>query len=94
MDRLAEARKIVHEAKASRWEPIDTAPKMKNILMWAATDVSETGEIKNWKMDTGYWSSGAHCWVWSGNQLRKYDIQPTHWQPLPAPPTSEERQQS
>jgi hypothetical protein len=68
------------------WQSIETAPKMKNILLWAATDVSDSGEIKNWKMDTGYWSTGAECWTWSGYQVRKYDIQPTHWQPLPPPP--------
>lgn len=68
------------------WQPIETAPKMKNLLLWAATDVGENGEIKNWKMDTGYWSSGVECWVWSGYQVRKVDIQPTHWMSLPDPP--------
>jgi hypothetical protein len=70
----------------SEWRSIQTAPHMKNLLLWAATDVADTGEIKNWKMDTGYWSEGAQCWTWSGYQVRKYDIQPTHWMPLPEPP--------
>jgi hypothetical protein len=68
------------------WRPIETAPKMKNIILWAATDVSDSGEIKNWKMETGYWNAGAETWVWGGSQVRKYDIQPTHWLPMPPPP--------
>jgi hypothetical protein len=68
------------------WNTIETAPKMKNLLLWAATDIDEAGQIKNWKMDTGYWSSGVERWVWSGYQVRKSDIQPTHWMPLPEPP--------
>jgi hypothetical protein len=78
----------------SGWRPIGTAPRMKCILLWGATDVAE-GEIKNWKMDTGYWSTGAETWVWEGRQVRKYDPQPTHWMPLPEPPiigTSAERE--
>lgn len=72
------------------WRPIETAPKMKAVLLWAATDVAESGEIKNWKMDTGYRSTGAETWVWEGRQLRKYDVQPSHYLPLPAPPASED----
>jgi hypothetical protein len=68
------------------WKSIKTAPKNKTILLWAATDIGESGEIKNWHMDTGYWSSGAECWVWEGRQVRKYDVQPTHWMLLPDPP--------
>jgi hypothetical protein len=73
-------------AATATWQPIETVPKMKNILLWAATDIGDDGAIRNWKMDTGYWSSGAECWTWSGYQVRKYDIHPTHWQPLPAAP--------
>lgn len=79
---------IVERFNSQEWQPIETAPKMKNIIIWAATDISESGEIRNWKMDTGYWSAGIQCWIWCGYEVRKYDIQPTHWMPLPALPTA------
>jgi Protein of unknown function (DUF551) len=68
------------------WQLIKSAPKNKTVILWAATDVADNGEIKNWKMDTGYWSCAAECWTWEGCQVRKYDVQPTHWMPLPEPP--------
>jgi hypothetical protein len=77
---------IVYWESFLRWETIDTAPKMKNLLLWAATDISDDGEVKNWKMETGYWNIGAECWVWGGIQLRKYDVQPTHYMLLPPAP--------
>ena len=75
------------------WRPISTAPKMKTILMWAATDIADDGRIRNWKMATGFWHSGyadhidMSPWEWNGRQLAKYEVQPTHWMPLPAAPT-------
>ena len=68
------------------WQPIETAPKMKNILMWAATDISDFGEIRNWKIATGYWSTGHDAWIWDGSALKTFDVKPTHWMPLPDPP--------
>ncbi len=76
-----------------QWRPIETAPKMKTLLLWAVTDIGEDGEIKNWKMATGSWHTGYENdatrtpWEWGGRQLMKYEIQPTHWQPLPAAPS-------
>lgn len=83
------ARACLNAAIGASWHAIDTAPKMKNILLFAVTDIGENGEIKNWKMDTGYWSAGSNGWVWSGYQLRSYDIQPTHWVCCPKPPAIE-----
>lgn len=67
----------------NEWQPIETAPKMRTILLWALTD-TETG---NWKMETGFWHTGYDNWTWEGRQIKSYDHQPTHWQPLPDPPT-------
>lgn len=69
----------------SEWQTIETAPKMRTILLWAATHI-EDGVIKNWKMDTGFWFTGHEAWSWEGRILAEYDVQPTHWQPLPEPP--------
>lgn len=73
-------------ALREQWQPADTAPKQKIVLLWAITD-TETG---NWKMATGCWMPGygddPGGWDWDGRRLRSYDIQPTHFMPLPAPP--------
>lgn len=77
----------------SEWQPIETAPKMKTLLLFAVTDIGEGGKINNWKMATGCWCTGYENddkrtpWEWGGHQLMKYEIQPTHWMPLPRPPT-------
>jgi hypothetical protein len=77
--------------KMDKWQPIETAPKMKTILLFAVTDIDEDGTIRNWKMGTGFWHTGwenddIHSpWEW-GRQLYKYELYPTHWMPLPNPP--------
>jgi hypothetical protein len=73
------------------WQPIETAPKMKTILLFAVTEIAEDGTVLNWRMESGYWNSGwenddnRSPWNW-GYQLYKSDVQPTQWMPLPAPP--------
>jgi hypothetical protein len=85
---LAEQGMVVEQG----WQPIETAPKMKTILLFAVTDIGEGGTVKNWKMATGFWHSGfvdhrdMSPWQWDGRQLAKYDIQPTHWRALPDAP--------
>lgn len=66
----------------SGWQSIETAPKMRTILLYATTDVGADGAVKNWKMETGFWHSGHRTWMWAG-----YDTQPTHWMLLPEPPS-------
>lgn len=76
----------------NEWQPIETAPKMKTILLFANTCVDGDGKVINWKMATGAWHSGwekddKHSpWNWGGHQLYRYEIHPTHWMPLPHPP--------
>lgn len=70
----------------SEWQPIETAPKMKVLLLFAVTHIDENGEIQNWKMATGCYSIGYESWIWDGRPLKPYDHQPTHWMPLPKPP--------
>ena len=68
------------------WQDISTAPLMKTIMLFAVTD-AETG---NWKIGTGWWREGYQsaegCWIWEGREVKEYETQPTHWQPLPAAP--------
>jgi hypothetical protein len=62
------------------WQPIETAPRnSKDVLVF-----TETGLVRLAFFDTargGIWSS------WPGRN----EYKPTHWQPLPSPPTKEPR---
>jgi hypothetical protein len=65
------------------WQPIETAPKMRGVMLWADTS---TPDFRNWKMGTGYFSTAHDAWIWEGEIVRKWAHPPTHWQPLPSPP--------
>jgi hypothetical protein len=81
-------------AEPNAWQPIDTAPKSKTILLFAITDVADDGRVRNWMMATGWWHTGYEDdskvtqWCWDGHQVPKYGVQPTHWMPLPDAPNS------
>lgn len=67
------------------WKPIETAPKMLTVLLFAVTD--RDGEtVRNWKMATGWFDEGQDRWHWDGYLLNDWGHQPTHWMPLPEPP--------
>ena len=70
----------------SKWYLIESAPKMKTVLLFANTDIDGDGVVKNWKMGTGYWHEGYGTWRWEGLILKSYDVKPTHWMSLPEPP--------
>lgn len=78
-DALARIREL--EAQ-QQWRPIETAPKMQAVLLFAVTSL----DPPNWKMGTGVFSTGHNAWEWEGRVLKPYDHQPTHWQSLSAPP--------
>lgn len=82
-------RAALEAAERAAWQPIETAPKMKNILLFAVTDVREDGAVGNWKMATGAWIEGHKAWEWAGRVLKAYDIQPTYWCQLPDPPLND-----
>lgn len=83
-------------AIARSWQPIDTAPKDRAILLFAVTDVAEDGTALNWKTAVGSYKEthdselsqryGYSPWVWEGRPVYSYQAQPTHWMPLPEPP--------
>ena len=66
----------------SDWQPIETVPKQRNVLLFAFT---ESGS--NYKMETGYWMENefVSSWNWP-YALKEYDVKPTHWMPMPPPP--------
>ena len=63
----------------SDWQPIETAPKDRDVLVFAGpTHLGTDGRII-----VGYSLSGTRWWSKPG----LYSIQrPTHWMPLPAVP--------
>ena len=72
-----------HESDtAAEWQPIETAPKHKILLLYALID-KETG---SWDMGTGHYGDNG-IWTWDGTYLDKwYHRKPTHWMSLPKPP--------
>jgi hypothetical protein len=78
----------------SEWRPIETAPKDKSVLVAGGTvhyhDDScfpYEGPLEN--VAIAYFRSSYNVWV--GDQLEGHDNyiehRPTHWMPLPEPPT-------
>lgn len=78
-------RDLLAELRRREWQPIETAPKMRVVLLFAVTDRTPNGTALNWKMATGSYSDGHQAWIWDGRPLKDYDHHPTHWQPLPEP---------
>ena len=66
------------------WQPIETAPDLENIILFAFIGYLGPG-VRNWRMETGHRLIDG-TWVWGGQELRVWDYAPTHWQPLPEPP--------
>jgi|SRR5688572_5581995 len=68
------------------WHPIETAPKMKGVLLFGRTPPTDDG-FENWRMGSGYYHEAMSRWIWEGEQVLSHWItKPTHWQPLPLPP--------
>jgi len=71
----------VASARAEGWQPIETAPKDETeVLLWCGPREMQLGV---WQASPsveggGWWMTTAECST----------IYPTHWQPLPAPPTT------
>lgn len=77
------------------WQPIETAPKDEDIMLggpesvdvgnWQdeVPDATESGVIVDPGMDAGWYGCRG---MWPGGE------QPTHWMPLPSPPTVVERE--
>ncbi len=60
------------------WLPIESAPKDRTILLWIPRRFPSVVVGSQWSDDDGLsWG-----W-WAGPSL----VQPTHWMPLPQPPT-------
>jgi hypothetical protein len=70
----------------SEWQPIETAPKDGTELLLYGPFVPTGGTY----MDIGRWTDYADgFWDWSAD-----DSQPTHWMPLPSPPSYGQQDES
>lgn len=61
----------------SEWQPIETAPKEVKVIVWSQAIVCPCIAYRI----EGQWADSEGDW-----DLRD-DEQPTHWMPLPEPPT-------
>jgi hypothetical protein len=62
------------------WQPIETADKLRTILLY-----SEMWEWTFGATQIGRWDNSG--WVFdSGMEILEDEYMPTHWMPLPEPP--------
>jgi hypothetical protein len=70
------------------WQPIETAPRDgTRVLLWHPRALAR-GEnvIVGWWLIDDWWTSH-NCWLNDRDPDSDFDLAPTHWQPLPSPPT-------
>jgi hypothetical protein len=73
----------------SDWQPIETAPKQIDpvLLYWPYWTTEPVIGARNYRPDDGHieWFASWHTERWMGDDAE--DPGPTHWMPLPDPPT-------
>ena len=83
-------------ASPDQWQPIETAPKDgTNIDIWIGrerrTDVrwrmSQDSPNRVWWCELAF-DDWKDRWIWS-NLAQEFSVSPTHWMPMPSPPTEE-----
>jgi len=80
---LAEYDTAKESTAAEQWRPISTAPKDERVLVWNGHERF----VAHWARHE---QRGDEAWIvaeW-GNEGDQILCHPTHWQPLPQPPTS------
>lgn len=67
------------------WQPIETAPKDRQIDLWTVTDVGQ------WRVPGAWWTD-ENGWIW-GEAATFYRVAgtSTHWRPIPAAPIAAKR---
>ena len=71
---------------ADGWQPIESAPRDRPVIV---TNGEAVGEARYLESDGGWWWAGYH----PTDAADGYVWQPTHWRPLPAPPTQDSAMQ-
>lgn len=60
------------------WQPIETAPKAEFVDVWVESDFGGKRFNNLYQNSVGWWINECQ---------QVMDIKPTHWMPLPKPPT-------
>lgn len=68
------------------WRPIETAPKTGERILLAAPWLRE-GDPPT-QVAYGHWYKLGPYWAYDGYSFGNPKHQPTHWMPLPSPPTA------
>lgn len=76
----------------SEWQPIETAPKDGSVIyLW---DAHYRCRVTGAKWDFHYWmngvSQGEKSWG-AGDRDGPFCGKPTHWMPIPSPPSGDEK---
>ena len=81
-----EAAALITKLSEEKWQPIETAPRDKSILVFNELWGMSFGEIQVARLidDTWYFDSGMLVIGEEG-----VEFFPTHWMPLPLPPSTE-----
>ena len=73
------------------WQPIETAPRDGAVvLLWGGPMCNECGDdiTPPTRATTARWSKHENLWhATEGGDVDFFFMAPTHWMPLPAPPT-------
>jgi len=77
----------------STWQPIETEPRDgTKVLAWDGSEMQIGWTITIHHEPGVRLKPGAQnphtFWVYTDEELHYYDFEPTHWQPLPSPPTT------
>lgn len=67
-----------------KWQPIETAPKDGSMLLVYGRPFSDDGQGYAKAAHVAWWEDSDECWT---PQSHAAWTEPTHWMPLPEPPT-------
>ena len=70
---------VMQSKEVPQWQPIETAPKPSGRVLLAAEG----------RTCYGHWYRTYERWEYDGYDFGNPKSQPTHWMPLPNPPTNE-----
>jgi hypothetical protein len=75
----------------STWQPIETAPRKGSILAAYKYDRRWALEVAEWDKKYHTFSGGRGAWIGFGlsGDEESRELNPSHWMPLPAPPTED-----
>lgn len=72
------------------WQPIETAPKDKDIWVYGTAKVWSNSDEFLWQGQSGWNSEDSSWWTTSHDDCGEVLIvKPSHWMPLPQPPEAE-----